>query len=277
MQNVKTHAVKETAKIKDQFSKNIEEITRNGFTIFPNAIEDNDLAIIREKIKNIYETQVDEIGGEENLDIIHDQGFAMSLLSYDNYFVDFAVGNKCLKFVDYFLGDYYQLFCQNGVINQANRSNDQIINMWHRDLNYLHFTTSKPFGINIFFCIDDFTSENGATYMLPGSHRFEKFPGIEFAEKHKVQMEAKAGSALIFDAMIFHRAGINTSNKSRITMTNIYTYPFMKQQIDLSDSISDYIGNNEMKRKILGFENKTLPNVKEFRELRLSRKNLNNE
>ena len=273
MKNVKAHAVKETAKIKGQFSKNIEEIKRNGFTIYPNAIEPNDLAIIRKKIKNIYEIQVDEIGGEENLDIIHDQGFVMSLLSYDNFFVDFAVGNKCLKFADYFLGSYYQLFCQNGVINQSNRSSDQIINMWHRDLNYLHFTTSKPFGINIFFCIDDFTPENGATYMLPGSHRFEEFPGIEFAEQHKVQLEAKAGSALVFDAMIFHRAGRNTSDKSRVTMTNIYTYPFMKQQIDLPYSISDYIGNNEMKRKILGFENKTLPNVREFRKLRLDRKN----
>ena len=77
--------------------------------------------------------------------------------------------------------------------------------MWHRDFNYLHFTTSKPFGINVFFCIDDFTKDNGGTYLLPGSHKFEKFPGIEYAEKHRYQVEAKAGSAIVFDPMIFHK------------------------------------------------------------------------
>ena len=87
------------------------------------------LDCIRNKIDSIYETQIKEIGGEKNLNVIGDQGFVMSLLSYDNFFVDYAVNNACLNIVEFFLGDYFQLFCQNAVINQINRSNDQIINV----------------------------------------------------------------------------------------------------------------------------------------------------
>ena len=92
-------------------------------------INTKDLDCIRNKIDSIYETQIKEIGGEKNLNVIGDQGFVMSLLSYDNFFVDYAVNNACLNIVEFFLGDYFQLFCQNAVINQINRSNDQIINM----------------------------------------------------------------------------------------------------------------------------------------------------
>ena len=272
LKNIKSHGVKESDNLPDKFLQYIEEIRRKGYTVIPNMINANDIDCIRKKIDNIYETQVEEIGGEENLNIIGDQGFVMSLLSYDKFFIDYAVNNNCLDIVEYFLGDYFQLFCQNAVINQINRSKDQIINMWHRDFNYLHFTTSRPIGINIFFCVDDFQKNNGATYILPGSHQFEKFPGIEYAEKNKIQVIAKAGSALVFDAMLFHRAGRNLSKCSRRTMTNIYTYPFIKQQINLSNDILKSIETDENKRKILGFTNKTLDNVKVYRKLRLKRK-----
>lgn len=94
-------------------------------------------------------------------------------------------------------------------------------------------------------------------------------------EKHKIQMEAKAGSALVFDAMIFHRAGRNISKKDRVTMTNIYTYPFMKQQINLNTNIEDFAKDDEEKMKILGFFNKTVESVKKFRQIRLIRSEKN--
>ena len=78
---IKAHAVKEAIKYSDDFDYFIEEIKRNGYTIIPNLIEDDSLKIIGEKIHNIYNMQMEEIGGEDNLNIIHDQGFVMSLLS----------------------------------------------------------------------------------------------------------------------------------------------------------------------------------------------------
>ena len=66
-------------------------------------------------------------------------------------------------------------------------------------------------------------------------------------------MVAKAGSALVFNAMLFHRAGRNLSTHSRRTMTNIYTYPFIKQQLNLSDDILNLIKNDEKKKKNIRF------------------------
>ena len=101
----------------------------------------------------------------------------------------------------------------------------------------------------IFFCVDDFQKKNGATYILPGSHQFEKFPGKEHAEKDKIQVIARAWSALVFDAMLFHRARRNLIKYSRKTMTDIYTYLFIKQQKNLGNDIIISIETNENKRK----------------------------
>ena len=47
-------------------------------------------------------------------------------------------------------------------------------------------------------------------------------------------------------------------------MTNIYTYPFMKQQINFKPSIAEYVKTDEKKLKILGFFNKTPSSVQDF-------------
>ena len=144
--------------------------------------------------------------------------------------------------------------------------NKQNINKWHRDFNYLHIVSSKPLGLNIFYCVDDFTESNGSTWYLPGSHKFEKFPGLKFAEKHKVQIIAKAGSAIVFDPMVFHKGGLNKSKKERITFTNIFTYPFIKQQINLPQKLE-----TKTNSKVLGFYDTTANSVYEFRKKRLLR------
>jgi len=269
----KTHAITMQESLEKKFNFQLEEIKREGFTIVENLISEDTLAEMRTRIDKIYETQVHEIGGEQNLDLLGDMGFAMSLLSYDSFFLQFVVEKKYTTFAKHFIGNHFQLFCQNGVINQPDRTNAQIVNKWHRDFNYLHFTTSQPFGLNIFYIVDDFTEDNGGTIMLPGSHKYSSFPSIKYAEEHKVQIIANAGSAIIFDPMVFHRSGSNNSNKKRRVMTNIFTHPFMKQQLYLPQHLKDLVGKSEEKLRILGFGSETAMSSLEFRNLRLRKIN----
>ena len=62
----------------------------------------------------------------------------------------------------------------------------------------------------IYFSALTISKDKRSYLYLPGSHQFEKFPGIQYAEKNKIQVVAKL-ERFSFNAMLFHRAGRNLS------------------------------------------------------------------
>ena len=80
------HAITKQTRITSEFDFLVEEIYREGFAVVENLISEEILTEMRSRIDKVYLTQVNEIGGEQNLAHIGDIGFAMSLLSYDSFF-----------------------------------------------------------------------------------------------------------------------------------------------------------------------------------------------
>lgn len=85
------------------------------------------------------------------------------------------------------------------------------------DLNAIH-------GISTIWCFDDFTETNGATELIPGSHRTEQ-PDISTAVKALMP----AGSVLVFNGNLVHRGGANKSDKVRLAITPQYCQPWLRQ------------------------------------------------
>ena len=46
-------------------------------------------------------------------------------------------------------------------------------------------------------------TENGATFVLPGTHHVTAFPPDRFVQKFETQIEAPSGSYIVLDAMLF--------------------------------------------------------------------------
>ena len=113
---------------------------------------------------------------------------------------------------------------QNGVINPPQETYNQ--GVWHRDLPYQHFVSTKPLAINALFCVDDFTFENGATFVLPASHKTEAFPSASYIRKNSVQIEAKAGSFILLDCMLFHAGGFNKTHLERRAVNHVITFRY---------------------------------------------------
>ncbi|MGX4727152.1 phytanoyl-CoA dioxygenase family protein [Pseudomonas corrugata] len=67
----------------------------------------------------------------------------------------------------------------------------------------------------VFF--DDYGPENGATRIVPGSHRpARETPPFDFTdESRSVQLSGCAGDILVFDAELVHGAGLNASGARR--------------------------------------------------------------
>ena len=134
----------------------------------------------------------------------------------------------------------------------------------HRDVR--SFTNGFPLLINTLICLDDSTIENGATWMLSGSHKQPNRPEAEYFYAHAERVEAKKGDVLIFDGNIWHAAGTNNSTNVRRIITPIYTKPFCKQQLDyprafgydFAHNISPYL------KQVLGYNARTPTRLDEF-------------
>lgn len=220
----------------DPTDEAVAELRINGCTLIPSGLPAEFVRNLGVALDRAYARQVDEIGGESALHAMHDPDIARCMLAYAPEFLEVAMAPPLMKLAARVLGGEFVLLMQNGIINRPQRENYQA--KWHRDLNYQHWTSSKALAINALLCIDDFTFDNGATFVLPGTHHVPEFPSAAFAHKFERQVQAPAGSFLILDAMLFHRAGINRTNRVRRAVNHVIGRPFMAQQIDLPSALA---------------------------------------
>lgn len=229
-----TYGVSRTMPQLDNIDEIICELNINGFAIVDSGINNNTLDLYRNKLDEIYAHQLLDIeDGELALKKINDTDIVRAVLTYDHEFYILATNSVLFKICERYLGLEFLLLQQNGIINRAKKSNYQI--KWHRDLSFQHFTTSRPIALNALLCLNEFTAENGATFVLPATHKNEKFPTNIFCEKFGKQILAPKGSFIILDSMLYHRAGMNISNLDRYAINHVIGLPFMAQQIDISN------------------------------------------
>lgn len=94
--------------------------------------------------------------------------------------------------------------------------------------------------------------ENGATFVLPASHKSEAFPSSIYVERNAVQVEAKAGSFILLDCMMFHAGGFNKTKSVRRAVNHVFNIPYFKQQINISMNMNSS-NLSSVERDILGF------------------------
>jgi ectoine hydroxylase-related dioxygenase (phytanoyl-CoA dioxygenase family) len=246
-----------------------EEFKTQGYTILENVLNAEQINYGRTSLDNIYQQQELKFG-RENLTAINELDVARCPLVYDEFFLKAMVlNNPVTSFIRYHLGDYFVLHLQNGIINRPDVPHHQ--SSWHRDLPYQNYIISKPIAIAVLFCLDPFSAETGGTYVLPFSHQLEEIPSVDYLQKFQVQINANAGDAIIFNAMLFHRAGYNSSKFTRRGVNNVFTVPIIKQQIDLPRFLNGQYADDSALRRILGYENQSPTSVEEYRSNRLSR------
>jgi ectoine hydroxylase-related dioxygenase (phytanoyl-CoA dioxygenase family) len=81
--------------------------------------------------------------------------------------------------------------------------------------------------VNIMWPLDDFTEANGATRIVPGSHRWPdgKFPA---ADTPTTTVEMAAGSALVYLGSVWHGGGANTTDASRLGVVLHYARAWLR-------------------------------------------------
>ena len=109
--------------------------------------------------------------------------------------------------------------------------------------------------VSAMWALDDFTLENGATHVVPGSHQG---PSRSVLEKPvpTVQATMTKGSLLLYLGSVLHGGGANETDTPRMGLINTYALGWLRQEEnhylaiprEIADTYPDHI------RKLMGYE-----------------------
>ncbi len=112
-----------------------------------------------------------------------------------------------------------------------------------------------PLVCNTMWAITDFTEENGATRIVPGSHRADRPPVVGTDDRDTIAAEMPRGSVMIYDGSLWHGGGANRSATRRTGVAMNYCAGFLRQQENQQLGIPREIarGFSARLRKLVGY------------------------
>lgn len=128
--------------------------------------------------------------------------------------------------------------------------------IWHIDSGmhpgYLQF----PIVMNNFFFLSDYTKDNGATLVVPGTHKVPTPDLSEFSGEGAVAIEAPAGTALLVEGRTWHAAGINVNGELRVSLAAYCATPWVRQRwpmsMNLRQDVVDRLTDDQL--RMCGFD-----------------------
>ncbi len=152
-----------------------------------------------------------------------------ALLNRGDEFIRLALHPLALALVRSGLGPDIQL--TNISANITGPGGDREIGRLHTDQGFLPQPWPFQLATNVAFFLDDFTEENGATLVVPGSHKVLDVPDHGLAPDTPARITGKAGSMAVWDGRLHHATGLNrTADQRRRGIFATYNLPFLRTQ-----------------------------------------------
>lgn len=121
----------------------------------------------------------------------------------------------------------------------------------HCDYPYwdLDKTETFPMGLNASYfmncqstiMLEDFTTENGATRVAPGTQVRGRFPTQDEFDPIAVQTTGPAGSAMVMTGLLWHCAGVSRVDTPRVGILGQYLPKFVKPMEDQRGSVGESV------------------------------------
>ena len=196
-----------------------------GFTKIPQVVDGEFIAKMKEEVFEAIEKENEYHGSNE----YRTYGVVSMPPIYGGTFIDIFTNEKFLAPFNHLIGEG----CIAYTINTSCIPPKQKIftTRIHVDSpriieNYITFVVGM-------LLLDDFTTENGATWFLPSSQTCPDQPSEEEFYSKAVRFTGKAGDLCIFDPRVWHAGGSNESNKHRSAFLVGMVRPWMKQRFDI--------------------------------------------
>jgi ectoine hydroxylase-related dioxygenase (phytanoyl-CoA dioxygenase family) len=204
------------------------DLAEHGYCLVEGALEPDRCRALRDRL--------DELATEEiadGTDYVYEDGAnqrVWTLLNKGQLFIDLALDPLVLTLMDHLLG--FGFLLSNIDANIAGPGGQPMF--MHADQSFVPPPWPWPFPLvaNAMWMLDDFTPENGATRIVPGSHKLGYGPGTD----GKVPPDGEpvcgpAGTAMVFDGRLWHQTGANvTEDERRFGILAYYCRPFLRSQ-----------------------------------------------
>lgn len=91
------------------------------------------------------------------------------------------------------------------------------------------------FGFNVIWCLTDFSAVNGATRLVPGSHRLPtRVVPRDGAPPGEQAVEAEQGTAIVFNIATWHGASAHGGTEPRYAVMSPWRRSWLRPEADLS-------------------------------------------
>lgn len=242
----------------------INELQTLGYTIISNQVTPDWINILSNEMDKAFidHRNIQVKNGNE----ITSKGVALHALLSSDKFIEFLYTLLDSGFIQSLEELFFKSKCilnsfsaLNNLPNQTNFSATV-----HRDLRF--YSGEFPMMINCLIMIDDFSIDNGGTYLLPGSHLKEKKPSDDEFFAQAIQATGKSGDILLFNSNVWHAAAPNKTNNSRKAIPITISKSFMKQLLDYPRALGYHRMNSftyEM-QQFLGYHSRIPASLNEW-------------
>lgn len=231
----------------DSFARRMRD---QGWVVLECAIDsalvDRMLEDIDEAWKICHEVQVrNGVATDADLTVHHLIGLRPSFLDFVNEM------EPLMPYLEHYFQGKFILNSFGGAVNT--RGHTSYAQRVHRDIR--SFSGDMPLLLNTLVMLDDFIPENGATFLMTGSHRLAEKPAEQEFYARAEQAVGPAGSILIFNSNLWHAGGNNMTDRPRRSVTPMYCKPFIKQQFDYPRAVGYEMADKlpAHTRQVLGY------------------------
>lgn len=210
-----------------------QSLDRQGYVLVPDMLDSHWL----DQLRQAYEELMAKEGALAGIEVHQEVGTRRlsDLINKGEVFDRIYTHPKVLAAVYYILGREFKLSSLNGRDALPGFGQQGFHADWQARHEANYFSV-----VNSIWMLDDFTVENGATRVVPGSHRLEGAPKDYLADPlathpQEVLLLAPAGSVGIFNAHLWHGGTTNRSNTTRRAVHCFYTARENPQQLNQAE------------------------------------------
>jgi ectoine hydroxylase-related dioxygenase (phytanoyl-CoA dioxygenase family) len=189
-------------------------LDEDGFVVLAGLLDFDQVEALRQRYDELVALEGDQAGGE-----FHQEAGTHRLANLVNkgaIFDALWTNPKQLAAIDYVLnGREIKLSSLNGRSALPGAGHQGLHTDWARTVPQGEYEAC-----NSMWMLDDFTAQNGATRVVPGSHRWGRRPTEVLAdpvEAHpdEILVTGRAGSVVVFNAHLWHSGRNNSSGRPR--------------------------------------------------------------
>lgn len=195
-----------------------------GYVVLEGAIEPALVADLREGLRRLEEERgfgfaSTAFEGRRTVRIYN-------LLAYGEAFQRVPIHPRVLPLVEAIMDEGVQLSSLSAITLAPGQEAQPL----HADSQLIPLPRPHPtIAVNAMWALTDFTDANGATRVVPGSHRFDQAPAYG-ASYETIAAEMPAGSVMLFDSQLWHGGGANRTDDRRWAIACYYCAGWVRQQ-----------------------------------------------